>query len=141
MQKILFLFVSICFYQVVYGQSKEETALNQAVETLKNALLAGDQSALDAITVAELSYGHSSGLIEDKAAFLDVFASGNTDYVRIDLTEQTVKVAGNTASVRHKMAVEIIDKGKTISLNLAVLLIWIRQKGQWKLFARQATKI
>ena len=57
-------------------------------------MLDGDKSALDKIAAPELTYGHSSGTIEDKAAFIDALVSGRNDFVTIDLSEQTVKLVG-----------------------------------------------
>jgi hypothetical protein len=52
-----------------------------------------------------------------------------------------IKVTGNTATVRHKLSGETMSNGTTSPINLSVLLVWIKEKGEWKLLARQATKI
>jgi ketosteroid isomerase-like protein len=100
-----------------------------------------DKAALDALVLDELTYGHSNGLIQDKAAFETALLSKSSDFVTIDLTEQTVTVVGNTAWVRHTLTAITNDGGKPGSAHLSVLLVWLKQKGQWRLFARQAVKI
>lgn len=125
----------------VLAQSKDETAVAAAVETLRKAMVDGDRTALDKIATAELTYGHSSGKLEDKVAFVEAIASGKSDFVTIDLTEQTITVSGDVAIVRHKLAGTTNDGGKPGTVNLAILTVWKKQGKEWKLLARQAVKI
>jgi len=111
------------------------------VETLRKAMVDGDKSALEKIAATELTYGHSSGKLEDKAAFVEAIASGKSDFVSIDLTEQTITVSGDVAIVRHKLAAETNDGGKPGSVKLAILTVWKKQGKEWKLLARQAVKL
>ncbi|MFT3827241.1 MAG: nuclear transport factor 2 family protein [Chitinophagaceae bacterium] len=124
-----------------FAQSKDEVAVTAAVETLRKAMVDADKATLEKITLADLSYGHSSGKLEDKATFIDNIVTGKSDFVTIELTEQTVKVTGNTAIVRHKLAADTNDSGKPGNVKLYILLVWQKDKGQWKLLARQAVKV
>ena len=112
-----------------------------AVEILKKAMIDANKSQLEAITAKELSYGHSSGKLEDKAAFVEALVSGKSDFVTMDLAEQSIVMVGNTAIVRHWLTGEIIDNGNAANVKLGVMLVWQKQKGQWKLLARQAYKL
>jgi hypothetical protein len=100
-----------------------------------------DKAALDAIALDELTYGHSSGMVQDKAAFEEALLSKASVFVTIDLSGQTVKVVGNTAWVRHTLSATTNDGGKPGTTHLSILTIWLKQKGQWRLLARQAVKI
>lgn len=120
-----------------FGQSKAEAAVAEAVNQLTEALLSGDRESLASLVADELTYGHSSGNIEDKAAFVEAVASGKTDFTKIDLSDQTITVVGKTALVRHKMSA---DLGK-IHVDLGILTVWTKQKKDWKLLARQAFRI
>ncbi len=121
------------------GDDKKE--VEQAVEKLRQGMLNGDRATLESIAAEELSYGHSNGRVEDKKEFVEAFASGTSDFKTIELTEQTVTVSGNTAWVRHKLYGETNDKGVPGTAKIAILTVWVKQKGSWKLFARQAVKI
>jgi ketosteroid isomerase-like protein len=123
------------------AQTKDETAVTQAVESLRKAMIDPDKSTLDKLAADELSYGHSSGVIQDKAEFMEAIISGKSDFVSIELSEQTVKVVGNTALVRHHFMAATNDGGKPGTVKLAILLVWQKQKGEWRLLARQAVKI
>lgn len=138
---MVLLIVSGLFSNLTMAQTKEETAVAAAIETLRKAMIDGDKKALDAIAANKLSYGHSSGKVEDKASFVDAIASGRSDFVTIDLTEQSIRVVGNTAIVRHKLSATTNDGGKPGTVNLAILLIWQKQHKVWTLLARQAVKL
>ena len=135
------LVLSLMLAFVVNAQTNDEKDVAQAVETLKRALISGDEQSLKAITAEKLSYGHSSGKIEDKQTFVETLVSGRSDFVSIDLTGQTIQISGNTAIVRHDLSAQTNDSGKPGTVKLGVMLIWQKQHGQWKLLARQAYKI
>lgn len=122
-------------------QDKDEQAVTAAVESLRKAMIDPDQAKLDKLVVDELTYGHSSGVIQNKAEFIEALVSKKSDFVTIDLTQQTVKVVGNTAWVRHILSATTNDGGKPGSTKLSILLVWIKQRGQWRLLARQAVKV
>ncbi|AYQ34555.1 nuclear transport factor 2 family protein [Runella sp. SP2] len=141
MKKIIFvLCLSVCSW-ATQAQSKDETAVTNAVEALKKAMIDADKTALENLAADGLSYGHSSGKVEDKAEFVRAIVSGESDFVTIDLTEQTIKIVGNSAIVRHKLFAKTNNKGQAGTANIAILLVWQKQKGQWKLLARQAVKL
>lgn len=121
--------------------SKERGAVGAAVESLRKALIDPTKANLDALVLDELTYGHSSGVIQDKATFEEALLSKSSDFVTIDLTNQTIKVVGNTAWVRHILSATTNDGGKPGSTRLSILLVWVKQKGQWRLLARQAVKV
>ena len=129
------------FSTVIMAQSKEEKEVAVQVETMRKAMVDADKAALEKIAADELSYGHSSGLIENKAAFVGSLVSGKFDFVTIELTDQTIKIADNIAIVRHKLAAETNNEGKPGTTNIGVLLIWHKLHGGWKLIARQAFKL
>lgn len=134
------LFFSLCSW-TTQAQSKDEIAVANAVEALKKAMIDADKTILENLAADGLSYGHSSGKVEDKAEFVRAIVSGESDFVTIDLTEQTIKIVGNNAIVRHKLSAKTNNKGQAGTANIAILLVWQKQKGQWKMLARQAVKI
>lgn len=123
-------------------QSGQEKDVAAAVENLKKAIVDADQSALQNIAAEELVYGHSNGRVQNKAEFVaEISTKQPIDYVKVEITEQTITVTGNTAVVRHIYAAETINKGTPGSLKIGNMLVWQKQKGNWKLLARQAYKL
>ena len=123
------------------AQSGEEAAVAQAVERLRAAMLAADRGQLDALTAPQLSYGHSGGVVEDKARFIDVVAGKRTVYKAITQSDQSVGMAGDNAIVRHVLATETESEGRPGSARVGVMQVWQKQGGQWRLLARQAFRI
>ena len=122
------------------AQNEKETAVAKAVEDLKNAMISADSAKLAALVADDLSYGHSGGKIEDKATFIQTLVSGHSDFITIELTEQNIKLYGNTAVVRHILNAVTNDNGKPGSVKLSILTVWNKQKGKWKMVARQAVR-
>ena len=127
--------------QGVNAQSSDESAVASAVETLRKAILDGDKTALEKISAEKLTYGHSSGQIENKEEFVAALATGKADFTRIDISDQKILITGNTAIVRHVLKGEVVLSGNTTPLNLSVMLVWQKQDKDWRLLARQAIKI
>lgn len=141
MKKLGFLILLLSTQMIVNAQTKAESAVRSAVEELRLAMISGDRNALNAIAAPELGYGHSSGKLEDKAAFVESIASGKSDFVSIELKNQTVQMAGKTALVRHELHATTNDGGKPGEVHLGILLVWQKQGGSWKLLGRQAYKL
>ncbi len=136
------LFVALIFSTAISAQTKDEQAVATSVETLRKAMVGADQPTLTKLAHDSLSYGHSTGKVESKAAFVENIVNGNTDFVTIDLTGQTITVAGKTAIVRHRLSGTTNDKGKDPgTVNIGVMTVWVKEKKEWKLLARQAVKL
>jgi ketosteroid isomerase-like protein len=125
----------------VLSQSADEKAVAAAVEKLRNAMIAGEPAALKAIVAEDLSYGHSNALLENREEFVDQFVTGKSVFKTIKLSEQTVKVVGDVAIVRHRLTADTNNSNVPGTVDLSILLVWQKQKGDWKLLARQAVKI
>lgn len=124
----------------VTAQSKKEMQVAAATEKLRKAMVDGDKASLEVLTMSQLSYGHSSGHIDDRKEFVSKLTGGGSDFVSIDLTEQTISISGKTALVRHKLTAKTNDNNKPGDVLLNVLLVWQKKGGHWKLLARQAVK-
>ena len=120
-------------------QTGRESAVSTAVEALRKAMITGDKAALEKLSAAELSYGHSSGRIENKDEFVEALVSGKSGFSAIELTDQTVNIVDNLALVRHVFSGK--RKADGSNMKLAILTVWLERQGAWKLLARQAAKL
>ncbi|WP_069659896.1 nuclear transport factor 2 family protein [Arcticibacter eurypsychrophilus] len=137
----LFLVLSMFLSVVVHAQSKSEKQVAIAVETLRKAMVDGTKSELEAIADNNLTYGHSSGVLQNKAEFVEAITSGNSDFVTLEFNNQTIHVSGKTAIVRHDLVASTNDKGKSPgTVNLHILTVWQKTHGKWLMLARQAVK-
>ena len=116
----------------------DEAAVKKAVDDLIKALLAADKAKLEAGVGDQLSFGHADGHIQDKADFVAVVASKKAIYRSVTFIDQpTVTVMGNNAIVRYTGDIEVEAGGRVISLKLAILQVWMKDGGAWKLLAHQ----
>ena len=130
----------IFFVLQLNAQTKDEISVANAVEQLRKAMIDADSVMLYYLTAEQLSYGHSGGHVENKSEFIEKIVSGKSDFVTIELLNQTISISKKIAIVRHKLNATTNDKGKPSEVHLSVLLIWQKQHGDWKLLARQAVK-
>ncbi len=142
MKKIIpFLFVIFLLPIIAGAQSKKEKQVAAATEQLRKAMVEGNKPELERLTSPLLSYGHSGGHIDDQAEFVKKLTGGGSDFVTIDLSEQTISISGKTALVRHTLTAKTNDNNKPGDVLLKVLLVWQKKGGHWKLLARQAVKL
>lgn len=141
MKPFSLLLFSILLSAAGLAQSGAEPEVTRAVENLVQAMLDADSAKLVSLVRNELSYGHSSSKIEDKASFVGALASGRSDFLTMNITGQTIAVVNNTAMVRHLLTGTVVDNGKQGDVKLHVLLVWVKERGRWQLLARQAVKV
>lgn len=146
MKKFLCVSCYLCSFFLATNVSaldKTTKATNEVitqVEALRKAMIDADATQLKALTSSELSYGHSGGHVDDQGEFIEKLVSGKSDFVTMDLQNQTIKIVDDIAIVRHTLVATTNDKGKAGDVNLGVMLIWKKQRGHWLLLARQAFK-
>lgn len=142
MKKITLFSIVFCLLAtVVMAQDKSVKQVETAVEQLRLTMIDPNESVLNKLASDKLTYGHSSGKIEDKTAFVQTLVTGKSDFVSINFTNQTVQVVGTTAIVRHCLDAATNDGGKPGTVKLDIVLVWVKVKGNWRLLARQAVKV
>jgi ketosteroid isomerase-like protein len=122
----------------LHAESADESSVKEAIANLTKAMMAADKAGLEALVSDHLSYGHSSGVVQDKADFVQVIASKKTVYKTITLSEDTISVVGNLAIARHVFTAEVEADGKEVKPKLGVMQVWQKEGGGWKLLARQS---
>jgi Domain of unknown function (DUF4440) len=137
----LALLGSALLHRPSLAQSGDEAGVNQAAEELSQAMLKADKAKLEELLSDQLSYGHSGGVIETKAQFIDVVAGKKTIYKAITVSEPSTSVVGDNAIVRHKLVVEFETDGKPGTSRIGALQVWRKEGGRWKLLARQAFRL
>ncbi|KQN35272.1 hypothetical protein ASE92_09790 [Pedobacter sp. Leaf41] len=137
-KRLLIFSVLIMIVNFSFAQKNE---VENSVNKLTELMITPDSLALDKLILNNLSYGHSSGKIETKQQFMQSLLSGSSDFVDINLTDQTVTIQNKTALVRHTLNAKTNDKNVPGNVKLNILLIWSKEKAGWKLLGRQAVKV
>src|SRR5262249_33051946 len=114
----------------------EERTVARASRDLVEAMLASDKARLASLLSDQLSYGHQGGVVQGKAAFIDMIVA-KKPYKSIAITEGSVSIAGNNAIVRHAFAAEFEDDGKKGAAKVGAMEVWVKDGAHWKLLARQ----
>ena len=139
---VSFLLVNIFLFttNLCVAQSTKLKTVQVAVDKLKAAMISGVRAELVMITSDQLTYGHSGGHVEGKSEFIEKLVTGKSDFVSIDITDQTINIKGKTAIVRHYLNAVTNDNGKPGNVKLIILLVFSKEQGHWRLLARQAIK-
>ena len=124
---------------IVNAQTKFKNVAD-AAEALRVAMVGANVSMLTQLTDDSLTYGHSSGKIQSKSQLIQSLSSGESDFVSIDITHQSIRMFGNTAIIRHTLSAVTNDNKKPGTVKIDILLVWKRSHHTWKLIARQAVK-
>jgi len=135
------LTVMLLIFTAVLGanaQSKDETSVAAGVEKLRAAMVSGNKADLESILSPDLTYGHSGGKIESKESFVEAITTKKSDFVNINIKQQTISITGDVAIVRHILIADTNDGGKPANIQLGIVLVWKKTKGEWKMIARRA---
>lgn|SRR5689334_12970315 len=120
----------------------DEDAILKHLETFRAAQAAGHSDPIAPMLAEELSYSHSSGVVEDKAKVLSGIANAKYKWTSLEYKNPTVRVVGPAAIVRFNFVGEQeFTDGKKTPQNLAILMNWQKQGNEWKLLSRSATKL
>ena len=123
------------------AQSADEAAVARAVEALRKATFGQEKSQLEELCAEEVAYGHSDGRVETKAQFINGVMTRKATLKSLTLSDHVVAIVGVNAIARHKWASESELDGKATSTRIAVMQVWLKQGGTWKLLARQAARL
>jgi ketosteroid isomerase-like protein len=111
------------------------------IEELSRAMVDRDKAVLENLVMDEMTYGHSSGKIENKTEFIEEVVNGAFDFISINPSEQTIYLSGDTAVVRHIFNAKAVNDGTQADIRIGNILVLKRNKGRWKVLARQAYKL
>jgi len=117
-----------------------EQDVAQAVDHLTQAMLHKNIPALSALTADNLTYGHSSGKIQDKKAFIADIETGKSAFKTLEMQNQTITLSGDTALVRHHFSAQALKGTEVVPTEIENFQIWQKQHGKWLLIGRQAYK-
>ena len=137
------LAVGLLGAKAAQAMTADEEGVAKRLEAFRSAQVAADAKAFDDLCAAELSYSHSDARIEDKATFIKNATAGKSKFLSLEYKEPWIRVVGDAAIVRFHWVAEseVIADGKKNATNLAILMNWQKQGGEWKLLSRASTKL
>lgn len=96
---------------------------------------------LNALTAENLTYGHSSGKIQDKKEFIADIETGKSAFKTLEMQNQKITVSGDVALVRHHFSAQAIKGTEIVPTEIENFQIWQKQQGKWLLVGRQAFRL
>lgn len=142
MKQFLIILLITLFTSSAFGQSGKEAEVWTRVDALNKAVFeTKDSAAIQDLVAEAVTYGHSTGDIENKPLMLHNAVHNTQVYRNLSVEKLGVSTAGETVIVRYILRADVIKNGNTSPLNLGILQVWARNKGKWRLFARQAVKV
>ncbi|HEX3989753.1 MAG TPA: nuclear transport factor 2 family protein [Acetobacteraceae bacterium] len=109
---------------------------------LYEAMIAFDYPVLDAILSDEVSYIHSTAVVETKADYFAGLRSGLYEYGAIDIRSGSTRMFEGIAMTTGVMDMLVGANGSTKGMiRLQHVLVWRLEAGTWRLLLRQATRI
>lgn len=140
--KFITVIILLFSLQALQAQSSKEEAVWQRVELLNKSVFGSkDSVVMKDLVSSRLSYGHSGGNLEDKATMVTKASLSPTVYKSPTTERISILFEKKTAIVRQIFRAISVEKGLETPLNLAILQVWAKEGGKWKLLARQAVKI
>jgi ketosteroid isomerase-like protein len=125
---------------VAAASSSGEKDVAQAVDHLTQAMLKKNIAELNALTAENLTYGHSSGKIQNKQEYIADIETGRSAFKTLEMQNQTITLSGDVALVRNHFSAQALKGTEVIPTEIENFQIWQKQKGKWLLVGRQAFK-
>ncbi|RON47818.1 nuclear transport factor 2 family protein [Pseudomonas frederiksbergensis] len=143
MQKAKLVIGFLCLFSgyVAAAPATAEKDVAQAVDHLTQAMLHKDIPELQKLTAAKLSYGHSSGKVQDKKEFIADIETGKSAFKTLEMQKQTITLLGDTALVRNHFSAQALNGTEVVPTEIENFQIWQKQGGKWLLIGRQAFRI
>jgi len=142
MKKLLvIIFVAIAI--VSNAQSKQEKELIARTYLLSHTVFGTkDSLTLEELFAKQASYGHSHGNLQTRAEAIKGISQNKSKYTDTSVTILKVIIEDDVAIVRHLFkAKENKPDGTVTPLNFTMMLVWVKEKGKWRLMGRQAVSV
>ena len=136
--------VAVCLLAVplVLGQSgSAEQQISAMSDQLNQAQLKADTNFVEKYFADEATIVHSNGRLFTKAEEIADLKSGSLKYESIEVQETIIHVYGDTAVVTFLISFKGVVSGMRFSGDLRRTIVWVKQKGNWKIVAYQVTRL
>jgi hypothetical protein len=120
----------------------DSTSVLAQEERRRQALLAGDLSALQDLLAEGLVYVHSTGVCDDKGSYLAKLAGGSLKYQSLSFSDTQVQGLPQGAVVSGRMAAVVLKDGQAKNVASLFMTVWACcADGVWRLHAHQGTPL
>lgn len=142
MKKLFVLFL-VVFSLAANAQSKKEKELIARTYLLSHTVFGTkDSLTLEDLFAKQATYGHSHGNLQTREEAITGISKNKSVYTDTSVTILKVIINDDVAIVRHLFkAKENKPDGTVTPLNFTMMLVWVKEKGKWRLMGRQAVSV
>ena len=135
----LFLFATVASN----AQTKDEKELTEKTYLLSHTVFGTkDSLTLEKLLAKTVTYGHSHGNLQTRDEMIKGVVHNQSTYTDTAVSAIKIFIEDETAIVRYLFkANENKKDGSVTNLNFSMMLVWIKEKGTWKLMGRQAVSV
>ena len=125
------------------AQSKKERDLIERTYLLSHTVFGSkDSLTLEDLFAKQATYGHSHGNLQTREQAIAGISRNKSKYADTAVSNVQVLINDDAAIVRHLFkAREIKPDGSVTPLNFTMMLVWVKEKGRWRLMGRQAVSL
>ena len=141
--KIIIALLLVTAFTAVNAQSKDEKELTEKTYLLSHTIFGTKDSAtLEKLLAKTVSYGHSHGNLQNRAEMIKGVSHNQSNYTDTAVSAIKIFIEDKTAIVRYLFKAKENKKDGTVTdLDFSMMLVWIKEKGKWKLMGRQAVSV
>ena len=136
--------VAVCLLVVPLARSQGgnvEQQIKKLTDQLIAAELKADTNSYEKLLADDYTGIYSNGRLYTKAQDIEDLKSGALKYESIDVREIKIRAYGDTAVAVSLVSVKGTRGGKPFSADFRLTRVWVKQKGNWKSVAFQATRV
>jgi ketosteroid isomerase-like protein len=118
-----------------------EKAIVGLEQQIRRAVIKGDTSILERYLADDYVGIGPNGNAADKSKTIQELKDGTVKYSAIDVTEENVRMYGDTGIYTGRGDVKLTINGQPQTADVRVTIVWLKQNGQWKRVSFQATRV
>jgi len=138
MKKLFWIVPAAVAVALAANEPKAEKEILAVMDTYKDAMIHNNATVLEKLLSEDLSFVHSGGQQERKADVLKNVTTGKNVIIRMNFSDPSVRVYGNTVLVKCRVD---LWHSETNIVHMDVLHAWVKGSSGWQLVARQATRL
>lgn len=106
------------------------------------AMLTTDESVLNRLLSEDLHYAHSSGVVEDRQAFVNALVTRSLQYKAFEYEQRNFTLpAPGIALMKGIAKLKVSNAKGDVDLRLGYLAVWKQENGKWKFLAWQSCRL
>lgn len=119
-----------------------EDDIRSADQQWAEAAKSADAAQLNRLLSNDLVYLHATGVVDDKASYIDKVKSKRQKYDGIVHSNVRIKVfGGHTAVLTARMRMHGTNAAGPFDDQVLMTHVWVKGNGGWQLVAHQTTKV